>query len=38
LPEEAKAQVELLLRQHASGQAQLKAPALLLCEVSNSVW
>lgn len=37
-PDEAQPQAQLLLRQHAAGQVRLKAPALLLYEVSNAVW
>ena len=37
-PDEAQAQAQLLLRQHASGQVRLKAPSILLYEVSNAVW
>ena len=37
-PDEAHPQAQLLLRQHASGQVRLKAPALLLYEVSNALW
>ena len=37
-PDEAQPQAQLLLRQHAAGQVRLKAPRLLLYEVSNAVW
>ena len=37
-PDDAQPQAQLLLRQHAAGQVRLKAPALLLYEVSNAVW
>jgi len=37
-PDEAQPQAQLLLRQHAAGQVRLKAPELLLYEVSNAVW
>jgi predicted nucleic acid-binding protein len=37
-PDEAQPQAQLLLRQHAAGQVRLKAPGLLLYEVSNAVW
>ena len=37
-PDEAQPQAQLLLHLHASGQVRLKAPALLLYEVSNAVW
>ena len=37
-PDEAQPQAQILLRQHASGQVRLKAPTLLLYEVSNAVW
>lgn len=37
-PDEAQPQAHALLRAHASGQVRLKAPALLLYEVSNAVW
>lgn len=36
--DEAQAQAQLLLRQHAAGQVRLKAPELLMYEVSNAVW
>jgi predicted nucleic acid-binding protein len=37
-PDETQPQAQLLLRQHAAGQVRLKAPGLLLYEVSNAVW
>jgi predicted nucleic acid-binding protein len=37
-PDETQPQAQLLLRDHASRQVRLKAPALLLYEVSNAVW
>jgi len=37
-PDEAQPQAQALLRQHASGRMRLKAPELLLYEVSNAVW
>ena len=36
-PDEAQPQAQALLRQHASGQMQLKAPELILYEVGNAV-
>jgi predicted nucleic acid-binding protein len=37
-PDEAQPQAQLLLHEHAAGQVRLKAPGLLLYEVSNAVW
>lgn len=37
-PDEGQPQAQLLLRDHASGRVRLKAPTLLLYEVSNAVW
>jgi predicted nucleic acid-binding protein len=37
-PDEAQAQAQALLRDHAAGKSHLKAPSLLLYEVSNATW
>ena len=37
-PDEAQPQAQALLRQHAAGQVRLKAPELIVYEVSNAVW
>ncbi|MCX6036769.1 MAG: type II toxin-antitoxin system VapC family toxin [Chloroflexi bacterium] len=37
-PDEDQPQAQLLLRDHASGRVRLKAPTLLIYEVSNAVW
>lgn len=37
-PDEAQAQAQVLLRDHAAGKEQLKAPALILFETANAVW
>ncbi|KAF0108286.1 MAG: hypothetical protein FD146_860 [Anaerolineaceae bacterium] len=37
-PDESQPQAQLLLRNHASQQTRLKAPILLMFEVSNAVW
>ena len=37
-PDEAQAQAQLLLHQHSAGLVRLKAPVLLLYEVSNAIW
>ena len=37
-PDEAQAQAQAVLRQHAAGREQLKAPALIVYEVTNAVW
>ena len=37
-PDEAQAQAQGLLHAHAAGRERLKAPTLMLYEVSNAVW
>ncbi|MCL5428836.1 MAG: type II toxin-antitoxin system VapC family toxin [Chloroflexi bacterium] len=37
-PDEAQAQAQALLRDHAAGKERLKAPALILFETANAVW
>jgi len=37
-PDEHQTQAQLLLRNHAAGQLQLKAPTLLMYEINNAVW
>jgi len=37
-PDEAQAQAQAVLRDHASGQVRLKSPTLLSYEVTNAVW
>ncbi len=37
-PDEAQAQAQAILHRHASGQARLQAPQLVVYEVSNAVW
>ena len=37
-PDEAQAQAQAVLRDHASGQVRLKSPTLLTYEVTNAVW
>ncbi len=37
-PDEAQAQAQAVLRQHAAGRARLKAPTLIVYEVTNAVW
>jgi predicted nucleic acid-binding protein len=37
-PDEAQAQAQALLRDHAAGRERLKAPALVVYEVTNAVW
>jgi predicted nucleic acid-binding protein len=37
-PDEDQAQAQLLLRNHAAGRLRLKAPTLLMYEISNAVW
>ena len=37
-PDEAQAQAQAVLRQHAAGRERLKAPALIVYEVTNAVW
>jgi predicted nucleic acid-binding protein len=38
LPDEMQPNALALVREHVSGRLQLKAPALLLYELSNAVW
>lgn len=37
-PDEAQAQAQAVLRGHAAGKERLKAPALIVYEVTNAVW
>jgi predicted nucleic acid-binding protein len=37
-PDEAQAQAQVLLRDHAAGRERLKAPTLVVYEVANAVW
>ena len=37
-PDEAQAQAQALLRDHAAGRERLKAPTLVVYEVTNAVW
>lgn len=37
-PDEAQPQAQAVLRGHASGKDRLKAPALIVYEVTNAVW
>jgi predicted nucleic acid-binding protein len=37
-PDEAQAQAQAVLRAHAAGLERLKAPALIVYEVTNAVW
>jgi predicted nucleic acid-binding protein len=37
-PDEAQAQAQALLRDHAAGHERLKAPTLVVYEVTNAVW
>ncbi len=37
-PDEAQPQAQAVLRQHAAGQERLKAPTLIVYEVTNAVW
>ena len=37
-PDESQAQAQALLRDHASGRERLKAPTLVVYEVTNAVW
>lgn len=37
-PDEAQTQAQALLRAHAAGKARLKAPSLLVYEVTNAAW
>lgn len=37
-PDEAQAQAQAVLREHAAGREQLKAPAFIVYEVTNAVW
>lgn len=37
-PDESQAQAQALLRDHAAGRARLKAPTLVVYEVTNAVW
>lgn len=37
-PDEAQAQAQALLHAHASGRERLKAPILVVYEVTNAVW
>jgi len=38
LPDEMQSQALAVVREHAAGRIHLKAPALLLYELSNAVW
>jgi predicted nucleic acid-binding protein len=37
-PDEAQAQAQALLRDHAAGRERLRAPTLIVYEVTNAVW
>jgi predicted nucleic acid-binding protein len=37
-PDESQAQTQALLKAHAAGKIRLKAPSLLVYEVSNAAW
>jgi predicted nucleic acid-binding protein len=37
-PDEAQAQAQALLRDHAAGRERLKAPTLMVYEITNAVW
>ena len=37
-PDEAQLNAQAIVRDHAAGRVQLKAPSLLLYGVSNAVW
>ena len=37
-PDEAQAQAQAVLRRHAEGRERLKAPTLIVYEVTNAVW
>ncbi len=37
-PDEAQIQAQAVLREHAAGRERLKAPALIVYEVTNAVW
>ena len=37
-PDEAQMQAQAVLRQHAAGRERLKAPALIVYEVTNAIW
>jgi predicted nucleic acid-binding protein len=37
-PDEAQSQAQTVLREHAAGRERLKAPALIVYEVTNAVW
>ncbi len=37
-PDEAQEQAQAVLRQHAAGKERLKAPTLIVYEVTNAVW
>src|SRR3990172_3338876 len=37
-PDEAQAKVQMVVRDHVAGRVQLKAPGILIYEVSNAVW
>jgi predicted nucleic acid-binding protein len=37
-PDETQAQAQALLRDHAAGRERLKAPTLVVYEVTNAVW
>jgi len=37
-PDEAQPQAQKLVREHVAGRVRLKAPALLVYELSNAVW
>jgi predicted nucleic acid-binding protein len=37
-PDESQAQAQALLRDHAAGRERLKAPTLVVYEVTNAIW
>jgi hypothetical protein len=37
-PDESQAQAQTLLRDHAAGHARLKAPTVVVYEVTNAIW
>ena len=37
-PDEAQAQAQAILHAHASGRGRLRAPILLVYEISNAIW
>ena len=37
-PDESQAHAQSILRQHAAGWEQLKAPTLIVYEVTNAIW